>query len=71
MKKEEIKYEDYLDKNVKVFKKGKQEPTTGRLTVIKKKFIVILAKKAIRQENKFVYRKQSVKKEQIDRINLI
>ena len=37
MKKEEIKYEDYLDKNVKVFKEGKQEPTTGKLIIIKKK----------------------------------
>jgi len=73
MKKEivNVNYEDYLNKNVKIFKKGKQDPITGKVIVIKKRFILILAKKAIKQENKFIYRKGSVKKETIDRIDII
>ena len=67
-----LDYEKYLNRDVKIFNKDKKkDPITGRIIVVKKKFIVVLAKKAIRQENKFVYKKKSVKKEKIDRMNFI
>lgn len=70
MKTEEINFENYLNANVKIFPKGNKDPVTGRVLVIKKKFIVLLAKKAIKQEGKIVYRKRIVKKDNIEKINL-
>jgi len=71
MKKELVDFEDYLKQDVKVFRKGRTDPITGRIDVIQKKFIVLLAKKAIKQENKIVYIKKSVKKDDIEKISLI
>ena len=72
MKREILDYEKYLNRDVKVFNKDKKkDPITGRVTVVQKKYIVILAKKAIRQENKIIYKKRSVKKDKIDRIDFI
>lgn len=71
MKKELVDFEDYLNQDVKVFRKSKPDPVTGRVEVVQKKFIVLMAKKAIRQENKIVYVKRSVKKDDIEKISLI
>ncbi len=68
MKKELIDFEKYLNLNVKVFPKGKADPVTGRITLIRKKFIVLLAKKAIKQEGKIIYKQKSVRKEDIEKI---
>jgi hypothetical protein len=70
MKKEMIDYDQYLNKDVKVFPKDRKDPITGRVTLVRKKFLVILAKKAIKQDNKIIYTKRSIKKDDIDRINL-
>jgi len=75
MKKElvNIDFEDYVNFDVKIFckSKNKPEPITGKVLINKKKFIIVLVKKAIRQERKIVYKRRSIKKENIDRINLI
>jgi hypothetical protein len=71
MKKELIDFEKYLNQDVKVFSKGKSDPVTGRITNIRKKFIVLLAKKANRQERKIVYRTKSVKIEDIEKVTII
>jgi DNA phosphorothioation-dependent restriction protein DptG len=70
MKKEIVNYEQYLNKDVKIFPKNRKDPVTGRVTVVKKKFLVILAKKAIKQENKIIYTKKSIKIDDIDRVNI-
>lgn len=70
MKKEIVDYEQYLNRDVKIFPKDRRDPITGRVTIVKKKFLVILAKKAIRQENKIIYTKKSIKIDDIDRVNL-
>lgn len=71
MKKEIIDFKPYLNQDVKIFHKGKVEPVTGRVSVIQKNFIVLMAKKAIKQENKIVYVKKSVKKDSIEKISIL
>lgn len=79
MKKESLNlnFKTYINQDVKVFlkKKGdpprRREPITGRVIRINKKFIVLRAKKANKLLRKIVYGVKSVKKEDIERINLI
>lgn len=77
MKKELAEFETYLNLDVKVFPKKKgdpprrRDPITGRVTRINKKFIVLRAKKANKQERKIVYVGRSIKKDDIERISLI
>lgn len=68
MQKEFIDYKSHLDKHVKVFLKGKRDPTAGRLDIIQRKYIVLLAKKAIKNESKIVYVKKSIRKDDIEKI---
>ena len=70
MKKEIEDYEQYLNRDVKIFPKDNKDPITGRITAVQKKFLVVLAKKAIRQDNKIIYTKRSIKKENVDRLSL-
>jgi pyruvate-formate lyase-activating enzyme len=68
MKNEVIDFSSYLNLDVKIFPKERAEPITGRVTLIKKNFISLVAKKAIKKENKIVYVRRSVKKDSIERI---
>lgn len=69
--KKEIDFNEFVSKEVKIFFKNKPDPITGKIQIVHKKFLVLLSKKAIKQENKIVYKKVSVKKDKIERISLI
>jgi len=71
MKKELSNFDGYLNLNVKIFPKERAEPITGKVTAINKKFLILLAKKANRRENKIMYVGRSIKKDNVERISLI
>ena len=54
MQKENIDFNEYIDKNVKIFVKKNPEPITGKVKDVKNKFLLLQQKKAIKQENKIV-----------------
>lgn len=68
MQKENIDFNEYIDKNVKIFVKKNPEPITGKVKDVKNKFLLLQQKKAIKQENKIVWAKRTVKLEDIEKI---